>query len=295
MTSSGSIDRDFLLANPLPEINVSAGKDERGAVLIIGGSSEIPGAVLLAAEAALRAGAGKLQIATVSSVAPQLAVAIPEARVIALAENSDGEIDPASSSRLTAEVRHANAILVGPGMVDEPGARALSLALLEIEGDAPFVFDAAALTSLKSEATALQRCGRDFALTPHPGEMAAFNNTSKEEIIGNPLDAGAKAAAHVGGVVVMKGPTTFICSPEGRTWRCEGGGLGMATSGSGDVLAGLITGVAARGAPLLLAAQWGVFVHAEAGRRLALSVGKAGYLARELAVEVPRIIDELRP
>lgn len=293
MTQSLPVDRAFLLEHPLPAIRISAGKDERGIVLIVGASREVPGAILLAAEAALRAGAGKLQIATVAAIAPHMALAIPEARVIPLVETPDGEIDPACASHLVREVGHADAVLIGPGMADEAGARALSLALLEMEGKATFVFDAAALTGLRDELDALRACDRGFAITPHPGEMATFLGIHKDAVVADPQKAGQTAAASVGGIVAMKGPDTFVCAPDGGSWRCEGGGIGMATSGSGDVLAGLIAGAAARGASPLLAVQWGVFLHAEAGRRLAQRIGTVGFLARELAGEVPGILDEV--
>ena len=293
MSSSRSVDFDFLRSHPLPEIEVSAGKDERGTVLIIGASREVPGAILLAAEAALRAGAGKLQIATVASVALHLALAVPEARVIPLDETVDGEIDPCCASHLLKEVGQADAVLIGPGMADEAGARALSLAVLEMEGEASFVFDAAALTGLRDELETLRGSRRGFAITPHPGEMATFLGIDKDAIVGDPEGAGIRAAAAVGGIVAMKGPKTFICSPDGGSWSCEGGGIGMATSGSGDVLAGLIAGLAARGAPPLRAVQWGVFLHAEAGRRLTKRLGTVGFLARELSSEVPAILEAI--
>jgi ADP-dependent NAD(P)H-hydrate dehydratase len=292
MSGTGLIDEGYLRRHPLPEIEVAAGKDERGTVLVIGGSRQVPGAILLAAEAALRAGAGKLQIATVASVATRLALAMPEARVIGLVETPKGEIDPASAKELSEEIAGADAVLVGPGMVEESGARALSLSLLKMEGTARFIFDAAALTGLRDDADALRECGRDFAITPHPGEMATFLGIDKDTVLDDPRAAGVRAAASLGGVVAMKGSTTFICSPS-QSWQCEGGGIGMATSGSSDVLAGLIAGFAARGAPPVRAVQWGVFVHAEAGRRLGTAIGKVGYLARELSAVVPRILDEV--
>jgi hydroxyethylthiazole kinase-like uncharacterized protein yjeF len=293
MSDAIPVDRDFLIGHPLPEIEVSAGKDERGTVLIVGGSREVPGAILLAAEAALRAGAGKFQIATVASVAQHLALAIPEARVVPLGETAEGEIDPVSAIRLIREVEKADAVLIGPGMADEVGACALSLALLGMEGKATFVFDAAALTGLRGEVAALRHCGRGFAITPHPGEMATFLDMHKDAVVDDPQSAGIKAAVSIAGIVAMKGPNTYICSPDGRSWCCEGGGIGMATSGSGDVLAGLIAGLAARGVASLPAVQWGVFLHAEAGRQLARRLGTVGFLARELASEAPAILDNL--
>jgi hydroxyethylthiazole kinase-like uncharacterized protein yjeF len=292
MTATGTIDQGYLRRHPLPGIETAVGKDERGTVLVIGGSRQLPGAILLAAEAALRAGAGKLQIATVASVAVHVAMAMPEARVIGLPETTAGEIDPASVGELSPNVGSADAVLVGPGMVDQKGAGALSLALLKMEGAAQFVFDAAALTGLRDDVDTLRGCGHAFAITPHPGEMATFLGIDRDIVLEDPRAAGVCAAASTAGIVAMKGATTFICVTD-QSWICEGGGIGMATSGSGDVLAGLIAGFAARGAPIVQAVLWGVFVHAEAGRQLGKAIGTVGYLARELSAIAPRIVDEL--
>jgi NAD(P)H-hydrate repair Nnr-like enzyme with NAD(P)H-hydrate dehydratase domain len=91
----------------------------------------------------------------------------------------------------------------------------------------------------------------------------------------------------------MKGSTTFIAAPEGEVWRHDGGNAGLGTSGSGDTLAGIIVGLAARGAPLEQAGAWGVALHARAGVRLAERFGPLGYLAREIAAEIPALMHAL--
>ena len=96
-------------------------------------------------------------------------------------------------------------------------------------------------------------------------------------------------------VVVMKGAQTQIVDPQGAVWSYTGGGVGLATSGSGDVLAGLIVGLLARGATPVQAATWGVYLHGEAGARLARTQGPVGFLARELAGEAPRILRDVGP
>jgi NAD(P)H-hydrate repair Nnr-like enzyme with NAD(P)H-hydrate dehydratase domain len=104
-----------------------------------------------------------------------------------------------------------------------------------------------------------------------------------------------QAARNWNAVVALKGATTFIASPRGQVWRHSGGQPGLATSGSGDVLAGVIAGLAAQGAPLEQAGAWGVVLHAMAGARLARKLGPLGYLARELAGEIPALMKALRP
>ncbi|HZA97112.1 MAG TPA: NAD(P)H-hydrate dehydratase, partial [Burkholderiaceae bacterium] len=114
------VDDEFLHRWPLPQPNAEGDKEERGRVLIIAGSREMPGAVILAANAALHAGAGKLMVATAASVARLVAPAIPEARVVALPETKAGGIDQRAIERVRELLSHVDAVLIGPGMQDEP-------------------------------------------------------------------------------------------------------------------------------------------------------------------------------
>jgi hydroxyethylthiazole kinase-like uncharacterized protein yjeF len=129
-------------------------------------------------------------------------------------------------------------------------------------------------------------------LTPHAGEMAHLSGIAKEEIGGAPDRIAFEAAQRWNAVVALKGARTVIATPEGERLQHDGGNVGLATSGSGDVLAGIIAGLAARGADLTQAASWGVALHARAGERLAERMGKLGYLARELCDEVPSLLEQ---
>ena len=130
-------------------------------------------------------------------------------------------------------------------------------------------------------------------LTPHAGEMATLLDVTREEVQADPLGAARRAAGALGVVVAMKGGGTFVVSPQGAAWWCDQGNVGLATSGSGDTLAGVIAGLLARGATPVDATIWGVFLHGEAGDRLARKRGPVGYLARELPAEIPSIMAEL--
>lgn len=130
-------------------------------------------------------------------------------------------------------------------------------------------------------------------ITPHAGEMAQLLEKSREEIEADPLAAAHAAAELLGAVVVMKGAQSWIVGPDGTAWLYEGGGVGLATSGSGDVLAGLVAGLLARGADAMRAALWGVHLHGEAGRRLAERDRPLGFLARDLAGEVPAMLRDI--
>ena len=130
-------------------------------------------------------------------------------------------------------------------------------------------------------------------MTPHAGEMAAILNRAKDDIRADPLGAAREAAAMFRSVVVMKGATTFVVSPDGAAWCHDGGVAGLGTSGSGDVLAGAIGGILARGAPPMVAALWGVVLHAQAGADLAAAGEPLGFLARDLPGRLPFVLARL--
>ncbi len=284
---------DALLRDwPLPELGPSADKKERGDVLVVGGSSQIPGSVALAASAALRAGAGRVQIATARSVATTLAVAFPEARVLGLDEDESGELHPSGCQALERDLRRCGALLVGPGMFDERLSSELVERYAEL-GSGSLVLDAAALRVFGERAETLKSFARGVIATPHAGEMAEMWGCSRERVLEDPLTMSREAAHALGAVIVLKGVETFVAAPDGDVFRNVAGNPGLATAGSGDVLAGLIAGLAARGASPLKAAVWGVYLHAKAGEALAASCGPVGYLARELPAQVPRILGQL--
>jgi hydroxyethylthiazole kinase-like uncharacterized protein yjeF len=299
------LDNNVLRDWPLPMPSADGDKEERGRVLVIAGSREMPGAVILAATAALRAGAGKLTIATGASVAQLVALAIPESRVIELPETVSGGIAPAAAEAIGPLLARFDAILIGPGMLDEPVTCAFVMALLPKLHDTRLVLDACAMNVVRRQLQAVdanhhaqQKYVASFAtpvaLTPHAGEMAHLTGSDKDTILANPSDAAYAAARRWNACIALKGATTFIASPAGQMWRHDGGNVGLATSGSGDALAGIIAGLAARGAPLEQACAWGVALHARAGDRLAERFGPLGYLARELADEVPAVMHALR-
>ena len=300
------IDDDSLRNWPLPMPSEEGDKEERGRVLVVAGSREMPGAVLLAATAALRAGAGKLTIATASSIAPYVALAIPESRVIELPESVNGGIAPAASEVLAPLAGRCGAVLIGPGMQDEQTTGAFVMALLPHLRDTKLVLDACAMGVVRRQLQAVDACKHpqqrfitsfesQVLLTPHAGEMAHLTSADKEAISANPGETARCAARRWNATVALKGATTYIAAPNGELWQHEGGNVGLATSGSGDTLAGIIAGLAARGAALEQACAWGVALHARAGKKLAERQGPLGYMAGELAAEVPAIMHALRP
>lgn len=290
-----NIDAAMLRDWPLPLPPPDGDKEQRGHVLVLGGSREMPGAVILAATAALRAGAGKLTIATGASVAQLVALAMPEARVLGLRETAEGGFTRDATDQLDPLADQVNAILIGPGMKDEPATAALVRALLPRLDGAAVVLDACAMGIVAGpDPHGAEGAPFRFALpvvvTPHAGEMAHLTGIAKQEIVRDPERHAQLAARNWNAVVALKGARTFISAPDGSTWRHEGGNIGLAISGSGDTLAGIIAGLAARGASLEQASCWGVALHALAGEQLAIRFGVLGYLAREIANEVPALM-----
>jgi hydroxyethylthiazole kinase-like uncharacterized protein yjeF len=183
-------------------------------------------------------------------------------------------------------------MLIGPGMMDEAAAAELTSELLKRLKTPVFVLDASAFATLKTGEMSDWHADKIVA-TPHSGEMAKFLAVPRDEVDEAPLRAARQAAAALQAVIAMKGARTYVASPNGEAWLCENGPIGLATSGSGDTLAGILAGLLARGAQPPLATVWAVYMHGEAGRRLAKRNGTLGLLAREIPGEIPGIMQEL--
>lgn len=260
---------DLLRSWPVPQPDEDGDKNSRGTVHVVGGAVSTPGAVLLAGLGALRAGAGKLRMTTVEQTAVALAVAVPEA----LVDGVPGE--DGSLARCPVD-DGADAYVVGPGVL-RPGD--LVRSVLPGCRDSALVLDAVALHDLPDGLP------ERTVLTPNAREL--------ESLAGHdgPLDELAtEVAATRGAVVVARG---WVATPDGRLWRDEAGSPVLATSGSGDVLAGLVGGLLARGAEPAQAGCWGQYLHGRAGARRAR--GPLGLLARELLDEVPFVLGDLSP
>ena len=261
----------------LPDLTQGESKEDRGRVLVVAGSREIPGAALLAGYASLRAGAGKLHIATATEVAPALAIAMPEARVSGIASNPRGEMASVSSGLVTA-AKECDALLVGPGMA--PSELTQHIAKSCAAHAKATILDAGAIATVAARAS---------VITPHYGEMAQLCRCDKEEVVRDPSAIARRVAQERDVVVALKGAITHVANAAGELWVYRGGSIGLGTSGSGDVLAGVIAGLVAQGASADQAAVWGVVLHGEAGAALATRVGAVGFLAREIADAIPQV------
>jgi hydroxyethylthiazole kinase-like uncharacterized protein yjeF len=283
------IDARLLKGNPLPPLSEDDDKETRGRVLVVGGSMLVPGAIILAGIAALRSGAGKLQLGTISSSAVVLGLTVPEALVISLPQTRHGEIaGTRAGAELGTYLNRADGVLVGPGMSANPSLSAMLAAVVSgIDTHAVLVLDGAAVSGLRNNEKVLKPLSERVLLTPHAGEMAAMLKIDQTEVKGNAPVLAQEVANWLGAVVVLKGPETWIASPDQRLACYKGGSVGLGTSGSGDVLAGIIVGLAASGADPYVAALWGVWAHGEAGRVLSRDFGRVGFLARDLLPLIP--------
>ena len=267
---------------PLPDPSDGESKEDRGRVLVVGGSRQTPGAIRLAGVAALRAGAGKLQVACGADVAVALAIALPEAKVVGLAVDQRGQIESCNGQVLKA-AQQTDSLLIGPGMDDCSVTGRVAARLLRATG-ATTILDAGALRAYR------RRRSAPVILTPHLGEMASITGMSSSQLSRRTADVAREFAREHKVTLVLKGSCTYVASADGRLWIHDGGSVGLGTSGSGDVLAGVIAGLVARGARPEQAAIWGVWLHGKAGTALSKRQGLIGFLASEIPAEIPALL-----
>lgn len=262
----------------LPRRARTAHKGVNGRVLVVGGGPGMPGAVRLAGEAALRAGAGLVTIATWPVHAAALAAGRPE--LICLPAETPADI----ASALAA----ADVVAVGPGLGRTPWATRLLGAVWD--SSKPLIVDADALNALAERPTKRAH----WCLTPHPGEAARLLGLDIGAVQADRLAAARALASRYGGVAVLKGAGTLVAAGEAAPWVCERGNPGMAAAGMGDVLTGVIAAIAAQQpdalAALGAAAAVGVLVHAQAGD-LAARGGERGILASDLIAQLPACVN----
>ena len=302
----------------LPARPADAHKGSFGKVLVIAGSLHYPGAAALACGGAARVGAG---LVTLGASRSMLGVAgrMSEVTLLPLAEGDWGAVGPNALEELGKHMEGYAALLIGPGLgngdatkefvqrlfgLDKPRARARVGFFAAPSGDPatgepkllalpPTVLDADALNILAAIDDWHERLPKGrFVLTPHPGEMRRL--LKLDEMPGDAASAASTAAASWGQVVVLKGATTVVASPDGRTLVHDGGNPALATAGTGDVLAGVIAGLLAQGLAPADAAALGVYLHAAAGARVRDELGDAGTLASDLLIELPRAIKALK-
>jgi hydroxyethylthiazole kinase-like uncharacterized protein yjeF len=233
----------------------------------------------------MRAGAGKLRIATVESAAKGLGIAMPEAMVMGVPEDKSGAFAEDAVDMVREAAAEADAVVAGPGM--EQGATCAKIAEILLASEARLALDAALLRALKP--TGEERPTQPVLL-PHAGELASLLDCEEAEIERDPVGCGLRAAQRFRAIVLVKGVISHVVTPDGEAWAYGGGAPGLGVSGSGDVLAGIVGGLLARGAEPIHALLWAVWLHGEAGAALSKRIGPIGFLAREIAGEIPALL-----
>jgi NAD(P)H-hydrate epimerase len=239
-------------------------KYDAGSLLLVGGSLGMTGAITLASTAALRAGAGIVVAAVPASLNPILEVKLTEAMTLPLAD-ADGALAAAAADAVLERAARMSAVVVGPGLGRTPGAAALVRRLVAAIG-APLVLDADGLHALGDDLAPLAARQAPTVVTPHAGEAARLLGCAREEVDAHRLAAVLRLAASARAVAVLKGSDTIVATPGGEIAVRDGDDPWLATAGTGDVLAGTVGALLARGAPAATAACAAVVAHLAAAR-----------------------------
>jgi len=281
------------VAAAYPPRDPAAHKGSFGHVLVIAGSLGKTGAAILAATAALRAGVGLVTVATSSAALPLVAAGRPEIMTEALPGGGAG-LDRDAVGRAVALARTRQAVVLGPGLGQEAGTREF---IREFVGrcPVPLVVDADGLnalahTSKGGPGPAALRRSAPTVVTPHPGEMGRLVGASSAEVQRRRLETARGLALETGAVVVLKGHRTLVADPDGRAAVNPTGNPGMATGGTGDVLAGVIGGLLARGLGAWGAAAAAVVLHGAAGDAAAARLGQEALAAGDLVDALPQVL-----
>jgi NAD(P)H-hydrate epimerase len=286
------------MLQPPPEVRLpprpEAGhKGTFGSVVAIAGSLGLTGAAYLCANAAARAGAGTVRLLVARGIYQILATKCVEVMATPVEEDAPGALGPSALDTVKRHLESANCCLLGPGLGQARPTWRFVQRLVPVV-TRPMVIDADGLNALAASRRALGRLGPDCVLTPHPGEMSRLLGVTVPEVQRDRRGVAAAAARNWGAVVVLKGAHTVVADPDGRVSEDPHEVPALATGGTGDVLGGVIAGLLAQGLTPYQAAVTGVFVHAEAGRRISQRLGTSGLLASDLLLEIPFAMKSLR-
>lgn len=267
-------------------------KGTYGHVLVVGGSPGMTGAVFMAAQSALKAGAGLVTAGVPVSLHPIMEEKTTEVMTVPLPETANRTLGKEALGPILELAARATVLAIGPGMSRYPEGYGLLKELLT-QITVPVVIDADAINLLAGHDEIFTRRSVPMVITPHPGEMARLCDTSPQKIQENRLVVAAKTAEHWGITVVLKGAGTVVASPVGDLYINSTGNPGMATAGSGDVLTGIIAGLMAQGMDPTEAAAVGTYIHGAAGDMAAGVVGQRALVAGDLIGFLSKVLQRL--
>ncbi|MBM3326375.1 MAG: NAD(P)H-hydrate dehydratase [Calditrichaeota bacterium] len=275
----------------LPKRSPAAHKGDAGYVYILAGSPGLTGAAALAAESAMRCGAGLVIVGTPAGLNPILEAKLTEAMTEPLPETADGCLSPQAWTQIEKRLDWADAIAVGPGLGRDPQTAQLILRLLK-NVQKPLIIDADGLYHLGADKEKFN-LPSNCVLTPHPGELSRLIGLSIPEIAADRMGIARKTAAEWRVVLHLKGAPSLTAAPDGRVIINSTGNAGMATGGSGDVLTGVIAALMAMGLNSFDAAWCGAYLHSRAGDLAAVKKGQFGMLAGDIINCLPETLIEL--
>lgn len=276
-----------VIEKPLPRLrDKNSFKNTYGTALSVCGSYGMPGAAIISAKAALRSGVGILKLACVEENYTACAVSLPEA-VLLPCPTRGKTYSSESADALKEALKTADALLIGCGMGISEDARTLVKELLKTT-TVPTVLDADGINLIASDIELLKDVKAPLILTPHPGEMARLMGTSPKDIESDRLGIAAGFAKKFGLYLVLKGSNTIVASPSGELSVNLTGNPGMATAGSGDMLAGIILALLAKGFDPCVAAKSAVWYHSAAGDAAKARLGEESMLPTDMIEELYR-------
>ena len=277
----------------LPRRERSGHKGTYGHAGIIAGSVGKTGAAALAAQAALRIGAGLVTVATPSSVNDILEAKLLEVMTLPMPETKARTLSRAALDRLLAFMATRDAVAIGPGLSTHHETVELVQALTS-RLDRPAVLDADALNALTGRTAILASCKTPPIITPHPGEMARLEAEATSQTVNRDrIGTATRFARERGLFVILKGARTIIARPDGAVAICPTGNPGMATAGTGDVLTGMVVGLLAQGLPSWEAACTATYLHGAAGDLAAAMKGEVGMIAGDLLEHIPTALNRI--
>jgi len=284
------------VSSRLPSRPPDSHKGTFGHALVVAGSRNYVGAAFLAAQAAVRAGAGLVTLATPQSVYPLAATKLTEVIHLPLPEDQEGRVHPDGVKTLREAGRRYSAMLVGCGLgvSDETSGFVGKLLLDEPDSAQPVIIDADGLNNLAQHADWWRRLGRPAVVTPHPGEMATLTGGATSAVQEDRLATAREWAGRWTVTVALKGAYTIISDPQGLARIAPFANPGLASGGTGDVLSGIIAGLLAQGLGPMDAACCGVYLHGRAGEDVRRRMGDTGTIASDLLQVLPESIHQIR-
>jgi len=267
-------------------------KGSYGHLLIVAGSRGKTGAAVLAADAAIRGGAGLVTLAAPASLNDILEIKLTEVMTEPVREEKDGFFAKGAAANILEKLEGKSALVLGPGISRHDETGQMLRQILE-KLSLPAVIDADAIWHLSNSKELIKESKAPLILTPHPGEMARLLAISAADVQADRIGISRRFVAEYGCYLILKGARTIVAAPSGEIFINSSGNAGMASAGTGDVLSGLIGALLCQGCSPLESAIAGVWIHGTAGDKAAEEMGEAGLIASDIIRKMPEVMKDI--